>query len=416
MMNGFDDNSYDPRKLMELQQMLEEAKGRGPASLEIPQEAPPTPEIDPALQAARDERDKMQMYGNLLRGFQDIVKAGTGFQPSYAVADSLKEQGKQKVTDYKEDQASKVASENRQMEKDKQEKLMEKLSMDIDKSKLDFQNAEALSDPSSPQSKFVQDAYLQMQQVMGSPANEEQVRSASGTEIYKISPWMQDMYSAKLKAELDKAKLGQQEKRIAQADERLDVQREKETGKQKRFERSQTFKEEEKQEISDKQTEDITQYDMGNDVLDRIEDQFAASEEFLGPYASRIEDKASLVPGVEKDPEFVKMQALVGDQLAKYVKTLSGTAVSDEERARLEKNIPMMTDKPGEFKAKIKIFRDTLNEAKKRTISNIEKQGKNPSAFKDGQKPGGMKKRVVQDGNIFEIDETGNAKFVGKAQ
>lgn len=369
-------------------------------------------QVDPRLQAAREQRDKMQMYGGLLSGFQDLIKGATGYNPNYGTAEAIKQQGNQAVKDYQLDKASEAAASKAKMEQDKNQLLMDKYSQELDKGKYDLSDQEKTRDPNSMESKIAQKFLLDLKPDLD-PKSVEQL---SAHQIYITNKPMQDFLVQKMKTDAEKYRLEQQDKRIAQADERLNIQREKETGKQKRFDRSQSFKEEEKQEISDKQTEEITQYDMGNDVLDRIEEQMAASEQFLGPYSSRIEDKSSLIPGVEKDPQFVKMQALVGDQLAKYVKTLSGTAVSDEERARLEKNIPMMTDKPGEFKTKLATFRKTLNDAKKRTIGNIEKQGKNPSKFKDGKQSSGVKKRVIQNGNIFEVDETGNAKFIGKAQ
>lgn len=376
------------------------------------------PQVDPQFEAAREQRDKMNLYGNLLGSFQNLIQGTTGAQADMSVANNLRAQGQQAVKDVQTDRQMQRQDKQDQMAEDKQAKVMEKLSLDIDSANLDFQDAQATRDPNSAQSKFIQDAFINMQKAMGQPVSEESVRATPGHQIYQVSPWMQKLYSDKLRLQTAQQRMDIQERRIQQADERLDIQRDREKGKQNRFDRAQGFKEQEKQEISDKQTELITQYDMGSDVLDRIEDQLASTTDFLGPYASRVEDQKSLVPGVERDPEFIKMQALVGDQLAKYVKQLSGTAVSDEERKRLEKNIPMMTDKPGEFKIKLDEFRKTLNEARERTIGNIEKQGKNPSAFKDKaqkQQSGDMVRMQIPDGRIKMIprDKVEAAKKAG---
>lgn len=156
-------------------------------------------------------------------------------------------------------------------------------------------------------------------------------------------------------------------------------------GKEKRLTKKDLFQEEVKGRLSDKEVEGINALDDGMRILDEIEDIIKKTdiEEDLGPYSSRIEGASKYIPGMEQNPEFVKMQQLVGINLADYVKSISGAQVSEQEAQRLLKNIPNMTDNPGEFKTKLSTFRKELKSAKKDYLENIGKQKKGASKFLD---------------------------------
>lgn len=185
------------------------------------------------------------------------------------------------------------------------------------------------------------------------------------------------------------------------------------------------FSKEVKSRLSDKEVKDITAFDDGARILDDIENVLKTTDvdKDLGPYASRIENLSDLIPFVEQDPDFVKMQQLVGIQLADYVKSISGAQVSEQEAQRLLKNIPNMTDKPNAFKIKLNTFRKELEEAKDEYLSNIGIQKKSAEKFKKGNikkesydsKTKSAKTRVkLPNGQVGSIDSDKVDSFLQK--
>jgi len=64
--------------------------------------------------------------------------------------------------------------------------------------------------------------------------------------------------------------------------------------------------------------------------------------------------------GVES-PEKTEFKALAGEQIAGYIKNISGATVSESERKSLLENIPSASDDDEEFLAKLKTVKDTLD-------------------------------------------------------
>ena len=332
------------------------------------------PQIDPRLQAARDQRDKMQMYGNLLSGFQDLIKGATGYNPNYGTAEALKQQGNQAVKDYQVDQASKMATDKAKMEKDKNQLLMDKYSQELDKGKYDLSDQEKTRDPNSPESKIAQKFLLDLKPDLD-PKSVEQL---SAHQIYITNKPMQDFLVQKMKTDAEKYRLAQQDKRIAQADRRLEQGDEKEKGKQQRFDRAQDFKEKEKQELSDKQTEQLADYD---NALELLADADKFKKNVDTGFVTNMSDKMRSYVG-KGDIAVSDLKMAIGETLAQKVKSLSGTAVSDQERKFIsEISLPTINDDDEEFKAKLKRAVDTINKAKQARIDAFKKQGKDPSAF-----------------------------------
>lgn len=141
--------------------------------------------------------------------------------------------------------------------------------------------------------------------------------------------------------------------------------------------------EEMRDRLSDKEVKDITAFDDGMRIIDDIENLYQNTDvtSDLGPYASRMEEASRYVPFMERDTDFVKMQQLVGIQLADYVKSISGAQVSEQEAQRLLKNIPNMQDKPQAFKAKLQQFRKELSDARKDYLENIGLQKEGAKKF-----------------------------------
>jgi len=91
----------------------------------------------------------------------------------------------------------------------------------------------------------------------------------------------------------------------------------------------QRFREQEKNELSDKQVESITSFDKVQGLSDELRVRAEKFKDILGPYAATIEQKKSLIPGFEEDPDFAAFRASTTDTLSQYIKSLSGLTVSD---------------------------------------------------------------------------------------
>lgn len=219
-----------------------------------------------SMQSARDERDKMNMYGNLLRSFQDIISGATGAKANYAVADNLQAQGKQVVTDLEKDISAKKAAEQQalinklkmsaedrakqQMDlserqfglrKDMAAQDMAKGDIAIQKGQMDLENAMADNDPSSENSKFLQDALIK---VGPKGLDTSRLANASASQILRAFPFMKSAMQLKAAGQSDALAL----RRLEQADRRLDLLSGKETRLGEQFTRSQDFRESEKQQ------------------------------------------------------------------------------------------------------------------------------------------------------------------------
>lgn len=129
--------------------------------------------------------------------------------------------------------------------------------------------------------------------------------------------------------------------------------------------------------LSDGQIKILAQYDTGLDSLKNIMAQKAAID--TGPAASKRNQLASKV-GLD-DPGVSSFRASVGDSLATYIRSLSGAAVSDRERAFLVQNVPKMEDNDQVFNAKLKTVMDRLERLRAIEIDLFGKQGKNISSF-----------------------------------
>jgi len=153
-------------------------------------------------------------------------------------------------------------------------------------------------------------------------------------------------------------------------------------------ERKFEWSKEQKDELSDKQVETLKTFKDGQTLVDKIKGLSDKTKQFMGPYASKIEEGSKYIPFTERDPNFVEMQQLVGTELANYVRSISGSAVSEPEAQRLAKNIPSMTDKPNEFMRKLQTYESLLKEYTGNAIDSFKKQGKNPEKFETSQSLG----------------------------
>lgn len=131
--------------------------------------------------------------------------------------------------------------------------------------------------------------------------------------------------------------------------------------------------------LSDAQIKILNEFDTGISNLDFIEREKEGID--TGP-AAAAKNKAASWVGVD-DPRTSSFRAAVGDSLATYIRSLSGAAVSDRERAFLLQNVPKMEDNDQVFKAKLKMVRDRLKRIRAVHIENFRRQGKDVEEFGD---------------------------------
>jgi hypothetical protein len=207
----------------------------------------------------------------------------------------------------------------------------------------------------------------------------------SYNQMAKMSPMLVSMFNS-------------QENREARI-ESAKLQRE---GMQLQREQMRQDKKDKMSQPSDKQISGLTDLDNALSALDSIESQ---KDKFDTGPVSNVQNKLAGMIGVD-DSKKSAFKAQVGDQLAQYIKSISGAAVSDQERAFLLQNLPTMADNDATFKAKLHIVKSRLQTNKANFMKNLQAQGKSVSDFDNSniQKNSSSKIKVSNGSETFEID------------
>lgn len=138
----------------------------------------------------------------------------------------------------------------------------------------------------------------------------------------------------------------------------------------------------EKAKLSDKQTADITSFDKAIDALDNV---LVQKKNFNTGKASFALNKVGSFVGMD-DAQKSAFKSDVGEQLAAYIKSISGATVSPTERAALLENVPSVYDDDDTFEAKGKALRARLQRSRDLEVAGIKKQGKNTKNFESDAK------------------------------
>lgn len=131
-------------------------------------------------------------------------------------------------------------------------------------------------------------------------------------------------------------------------------------------------------QVLNKYVKPVSELDDALTMLKDIEDNKPKFD--TGPLASK-KNLAAQTLGID-DPEYSAFRAKVGSSLADYIKSISGAAVSDQERAFLLKNLPSMDDNDKTFVAKIKVVKERLQRNRDNLLNNVEKTGVDLNKFK----------------------------------
>lgn len=136
-------------------------------------------------------------------------------------------------------------------------------------------------------------------------------------------------------------------------------------------------KADQKSHLSDKQTQAITDIDK---AISHIKDIILQKPSIsTGPKAD-LRNKIAHVGGVD-DATISGFRSAVGEQLASYIKSISGAAVSEPEARRLLANMPTMYDNDETFTVKAQRVLESLEKDKEIYLANLNKQGKNVAEY-----------------------------------
>ena len=121
-------------------------------------------------------------------------------------------------------------------------------------------------------------------------------------------------------------------------------------------------------QLSDKQVEQLRDYDNVLNSVDRIskiKDQVNTGvvEDAIGTALSVIDAAPA---------GFIELKSETSDSLAKYVKSLSGAQVSEQEAIRLGQIIPTSSDNDETFKRKLTVFKRIIRDNKQNFLSAIK--------------------------------------------
>lgn len=321
--------------------------------------APQAPKVD-VQQYIKDKYGLGEKYSDQARsqlqeesglGTQDRVAAalsaiGAGFQGRDSIAagqnslQSSRNAGKAKLDEFDKGRASK----------------MQDFSFDRDMNKAQIED-DVLSrerDVDSQESKMA-DQLARDMGYKGGPVTAEQFKA--------FSPAMTKRY------EIEQKKLDRQEARDERRFQQGVKMDEKNLARQDKLDKE--------AKPSEKQVKEFTDFDNALDSVRSI--RAGKTQQDTGPLSSMQSDIAQKLGIDNADKSAFKAQ--VGEQLASYIKSISGAAVSDQERAFLLKNIPSLSDNDDTFNKKLDTLEARLEMNRNNHLKNTTKMGKNVKEF-----------------------------------
>lgn len=195
----------------------------------------------------------------------------------------------------------------------------------------------------------------------------------------------QEIENAKTRLELEKDR---EQRLLGQGNVKQDLAREKQSLASQQFALSQ----EKAAQLSDKQLNNIGEIQNVKNQLDSFNLDTLNS---TGPIEGRIKNLASNM-GLSTDAKFEDLKAGIGSTLANYIKSMSGTAASDREVARLQSILPSVKDNNLQFITKLNRFKKELGghldtkfnliakgqSLKAKTVEKIKEKSKNVDSDK----------------------------------
>lgn len=257
---------------------------------------------------------------------------------------------------------------------------------DVTKADREDQNLAEMKDPNSARSKAAQDMLIQdygMDPSVASKLTAEQVEA-------RIPG---------LKQKLDR---DMKEREFSERQKDRALQREIALGQKNQARQD---KLEQQAKPSEKQVKEFTDFDNALDSIKSIRAQ--KTNQDTGPI-SNAQNKVAGWFGMD-DAEKSAFKSQVNDQLAQYIKNISGAAVSDQERAFLMQNIPNISDNDETFNKKLDALEERLERNRQNAVTNATKMGKNVKEFERAPNRQSSKIRVSNGKETLEIDPSDEA-------
>ncbi len=235
------------------------------------------------------------------------------------------------------------------------------------------------SDPSSQESQLAQSLAKRMM-----PS--QSFDGMSANQINGLLPNMSKVY------DIEQRKLDRQESTSARMQDKSIARQDKMAQQAK---------------LSDKQTSELATHDKAISAIDDIVEQKKKWD--TGKLSMGMNKVAGMV-GLD-DAQKSAFKSDVGEQLASYIKAISGATVSPTERASLLENVPSVYDNDDTFNAKAQALRKRLERNRQIELEYLNKSGKDTEAFKSS-KPVGGKVKVSDGKQTLIIDEADLADAV----
>lgn len=197
-----------------------------------------------------------------------------------------------------------------------------------------------------------------------------------------------------------------QQKSLDLQQQRLNLQKDLEGGREGRFRDNLSLREKQQDRISDKQLDALDSYDQTLNSFSRIKE--LKSQINTGPIAEKRNSMARLV-GVD-DPNVTALRTEILDTLATKIKALSGTAANESEVKRLAVTLPELSDNDQVFDRKLQDAEKRVREAAEIRKSSYQKQGKDVSNFKQPES------QPKQEEKVIVIGPDGKANKLPKRQ
>lgn len=162
--------------------------------------------------------------------------------------------------------------------------------------------------------------------------------------------------------------------------------------------------------LTDKQVSVITNYDNLLSAAKRLREE---KGDYNTGWFSNMANGAAQWVNLD-DAKKSAFKAEVGSNLADYVRSISGTAASDNERKTLQTLMPSFRDDDDTFMEKLNKFEEKAKEFRNNHVTNMRKLGKNTEEFELQENQAPVFPKTVRKGN--EIVEVYNEQELKEAQ
>lgn len=225
-------------------------------------------------------------------------------------------------------------------------------------------------DPTSPESLAAQSLAKQM---MPNAPGLEKVTAAQFKDLFPIAAKALDI-------QMQREQMNIQNRMAMQAQsDRLQERREAKEMKRNALE----AKVQEKARLTDKQSSELATHDKAISAIDNVLAQ--KSQWDTGKLSMGLNKVASWV-GMD-DSKKSAFKSDVGEQLAQYIKAISGATVSPTERASLLENVPSVYDNDDTFVEKANALKRRLQRNREIELDYLQKGGKNIEEYKTNSSP-----------------------------